>query len=550
VPVVVAVLVAIGMTWPLVLHLGTDTTRDLGDPLFDTWHVAWIGHALLHQPLHLFQANRFWPEHDSLAFTDVMIGYAPAGLVAEQGPGAALVVHNLLFLFAYSLAFLAAYLLASELGAGRLGGMVAGAAFAYAPWRLSHNGHLNILSTGGIPLALFLFARGYRRGSSRTILAGWLVATWQMTLGFTFGIPLTYFLLVLGAVVGTLWLQRGRPSLPRGVVVASVAGICLFALVTALQAQPYLRVGHDHPEAKRTATEVSFFSPPPKGFLAAPQESLLWGGPTANTRNSLRELTEENLFPGVTVLALALLGLAGSVYPGGLRLGLGAGVVAWGVLSLGIPTYPDANGFTPYRLLYNIAPGWDAMRTPGRLNTFTSLGLALLAGAGLALLLRSVRTVSILRRPSRRSAAALVTAGSLTGLVLLEGFGPIPHPRVPTVPSGQIGAPAPQLHLPSDDLTDLRYAYWSVAGFPKIANGGATFDPTSVVRLRQVTTTFPDANSVAYLRALGVRTVILHPDLAFGTPWQDAAQRPTEGLPLTREEKGGVVLYHLEPESA
>ena len=429
VPVVLAVLVAVGMTWPLVLNLGTDTTRDLGDPLFDTWHAAWIGHALLHQPLHLFQANRFWPEHDSLAFTDVMLGYAPAGLVAAQGLGAAVVVHNLLFLFAYSLAFLGAYLLAVELGAGRIGGLVAGAAFAYAPWRLSHDGHLNILSTGGIPLALFLFVRGYRRGSGRTILAGWLVATWQMTLGFTFGIPLTYFLLVLGAMAGFAWLRRGRPPLSRGVVRGSVAGICVFAVVTALQVQPYLRVGHDHPEAKRTVAQLAFYSPPPRAFLAAPQESFLWGGPTAHTRNSLHEPTEENLFPGVTVLALALLGLAGSVYPGRLRLGLGAGVVAWGVLSLGMPYYSGPGTLAPYRLLYDIAPGWNAMRTPGRMNTFTSLGIALLAGAGAALVLRSVRTLPILlHRPSRSQSATALVAGSLMGLVLTRGVRAHPTP--------------------------------------------------------------------------------------------------------------------------
>ena len=89
--------------------------------------------------------------------------------------------------------------------------------------------------------------------------------------------------------------------------------------------------------------------------------------------------------------------------------------------------------------------------------------------------------------------------------------------------------------------------YWSIAGFPKIANGSATFTPASITRLRQVTATFPNAGSVAYLRALGIRTVILHPNLASGTPWQNAAQRPTEGLPLTREKKGTVILYHLKP---
>ena len=55
------VVLAVVMTWPLVLHLGTDIGKDTGDPLLQTWQVAWIGHALLHSPLHLWQANTFWP---------------------------------------------------------------------------------------------------------------------------------------------------------------------------------------------------------------------------------------------------------------------------------------------------------------------------------------------------------------------------------------------------------------------------------------------------------------------------------------------------------
>ena len=51
----------------------------------------------------------------------------------------------------------------------------------------------------------------------------------------------------------------------------------------------------------------------------------------------------------------------------------------------------------PYRVLYDVLPGWDAIRTPGRLATFSSLALALLAAAGGEALLRAVR-----RRPLAR----------------------------------------------------------------------------------------------------------------------------------------------------
>src|SRR5262245_19539335 len=125
-----SVLVAIVMTWPLLIHLGDIVPRDIGDPLAEAWQPAWGGHALLHQPLDFFDSNRFWPIKDSLAFGDALIGFAPAGVIGS-GPEDAMVRYDLLFIFAYALAFFGAYLLARELGIGPAGAVVAGAAYAF-----------------------------------------------------------------------------------------------------------------------------------------------------------------------------------------------------------------------------------------------------------------------------------------------------------------------------------------------------------------------------------------------------------------------------------
>jgi hypothetical protein len=468
--------------------------------------------------------------------------------VFAHGPHAALIVHGVLVLFAFTLAFVGAYLLAHELGARWPGAIVAGAAFAYAPWRLSQVRHLNVLSSGGIALALFLLLRGYRRGNGRMVLAGWLVATWQMTLGFTLGVQFGYLLLVLGAIVAVIWLRRGRPRPPTGVVRASVAGVCVLALVLVFQARPYLRVVDTYPEAQRSSDIVAFFSPPARAFLTAPPESKVWGDITADRRETLRWPIEQVLFPGLTIVVLALLGLWSRVYPAGVRIGLATGVVVTAVLSLGLPHYPDGErGFTPYRLLYSFAPGWDGIRTPSRLNTLTSLGLALLAGAGLCLVLRAIRNVPAVRRTGREALAATAAGVLLVGLILLEGYGPIPHYRVPAAPPSLATAQAPLLNLPSDYFHDLEYMYWSTDGFPDMVNGSGAFEMNDLLSLRARVSGFPNEDSVEYLRNLGVRTVVLHPRLAQGTPWQGAETRPTAGLPVRTESRDGVVLYHLAP---
>lgn len=72
--ILTACLLAVAMTWPIAAHIGTQVPANLQDPLLQAWQVAWDGHALLHQPLHFFQANAFWPAPDSLAFSDALVG--------------------------------------------------------------------------------------------------------------------------------------------------------------------------------------------------------------------------------------------------------------------------------------------------------------------------------------------------------------------------------------------------------------------------------------------------------------------------------------------
>jgi hypothetical protein len=530
---------AIAMTWPLALHLARDIAKDLGDPLLQAWQVSWIGHALLEQPLDLWQANTFWPNADTLAFSDALVGYAPAGLVGQESPTAALVVYNLLFVAAYGVAFLGAYLLARELGVGRPGAVVAGVAFAYAPWKLAQNGHLHVLSSGGIPLALFLLLRGYRRRRGWLVLGGWLVAAWQMSLGFTLGLQFTYLLGVLGVIALVALALRVTPVPGRLVVAATVVGLLVFAIASVSMARPYLRVLDEHPEAKRTPAYVESFSPELRSFLSAPEQSWLWGDATHRARAPLPAPDEMSLFPGLTISVLALLGVLGPVFPRRLRIGLAVGVVVCAALSLGVRDVSGLDRYlTPYRLLFDFAPGWDGVRTPGRINTLTSLGLALLAGAGLCVLVRYLG-----ERSGARTAGLVAAFGVVA--ILLEGLGPLAHPRAPAPPAAVRLAEAPQLHLPAGFRDDLVYSYWSTAGFPETVNGAGGFDPDDYDRLRREIAGFPDARSVAALRELGVRSVLVHPERAGGTPWEGAATKPTAGLALTRELVDGVVLFQL-----
>jgi hypothetical protein len=540
---------AVVMHWPLVLNLSDDVPRDLGDPLAQAWQVAWGGHALAHQPLHFFQSNQFWPLDDTLAFSDALIGYAPAGLIGS-GPDAAVARYDLLFLFAYALAFLGAYLLARELGIGPAGAAVAGAAFAFAPFRLEQDGHLQVISSGGIPLCLALGVRGYRMRRPGWVIAAWLFATWEVSIGFTLGLPLAYLLAALGLVALVIWLRRGRPALERRLVVATALGAVIFAASAALIARPYVRVADEHPEAERPPALVAAYSGPPSVFLAAPEENLLWGDATEGIRDGFEAVAEKTLFPGLLILALAALGVGWSTLDRRLRIGLAVAAVAISVLALG---FRESGGLLwPYRVVYEVLPGWKGIRTPGRLVTFSSLALALLAGAGAQTLLSAACRRGLGRASQGGIAAVVVLA------LLVEGRG-LPfdptdgqaQPEVPAAPADVSSVPAPQLHLPARLADDnRRYLLWSTDGFPLIVNGRSSIQPTYTARLIRAMRDFPDRQSIARLRREGVRSVILHLDRVPSSPQSGAARRQIAGLGLTRRRLGSLLVYEIGSPSA
>ena len=53
---------AILHTWPLATAPGTLSRNDNGDFILHEWIMAWVSHQVITNPLHLFDANIFYPE--------------------------------------------------------------------------------------------------------------------------------------------------------------------------------------------------------------------------------------------------------------------------------------------------------------------------------------------------------------------------------------------------------------------------------------------------------------------------------------------------------
>ncbi|ROO52538.1 hypothetical protein EDC02_7469 [Micromonospora sp. Llam0] len=554
---VVALVVAVAMTWPTLRYPLYTIPQDTWDPTLQAWQMAWSGHILLTDPTQLWQANTFYPQSWSFAFSDTLLGYAPAGMIGD-GPVAAVLRYNIIFVLAHALAALGAYALIRQLGTGRTAAAVGAAGYAYAPWLLSQAGHLHIVSNGGIPLALAMLARGHgwslrygyrpQRRSVTWALAGWLTAAWQVSLGFGIGLPFIYILAVICLVslamylVRRTWFWPQRKPFGAVLLLTDLAGGALFTAVGVLLAIPYFRVAELHPNAARTMDDLAAYSPPLSGFFTAPAESLIWGDRHADARAALPWHPEMTLLPGFVLYALALAGLVLSIWTWRQRLLLLAGVLLTGILAMGSSFF---DGTYSYGLLFEYVPGWDGIRTPGRMMLWTTLLLAILAAGAVAAFVRRVDDIARQRVTERPGALLRLATLLPLLLVLVEGLNVTPHPEVPEQPQIMRVDDGPILVLPSSQNLDQHVMLWSTTRFQPVVNGGSGFTPDQLAEVREITRTFPDQSSIGYLRELGVRTVVLRRDQVPGTPWQTTVDLPVDGLGIDRVDIGDTVVYRL-----
>jgi hypothetical protein len=499
--------VALVMTWPTMRHPAATLPGDLYDPTVEAWWLAWVGHALVTAPLDVWQTNAFYPMPDTLAFGEPLLGYAPLAAIGAGIP-AAVLRYNAVYVLTFALASTGMYALARQAGAGRFGSAVAAFGFAYGPWRLAHSVHLNILSAGGIPLALAMLGRGHGwslagspgRGAIRPgwAVAGWLVAAWQLSLGFALGLPFAYLLFGIAVLTVRAW-WRGRAAPGRRLIVADLIGGLAFASTGLLVGRVYLRVVGDHPEAVRGPDDLNTFSPPWHGLVTASQQS--WYGRLLPPGEHLASI-EWALSPGWLLLLAGVSGVVTTVWRrrAARWLGIGAVVSAW--LSLGTTT--PFNGLLGYSLLYGL-PGFGSIRTPGRLCLYTSMLLALLAAGAVT---RATHAAGDWARglPFRR-VMVIGTAFALVGGLVLEGLPAVQHPRVPGPPTRLSALAQPLVVLPAGRPSDMPVMLWTTDGFPRVLNGASSFDPSFA--FRESLQEFPSPRTVAVLREIGVRTVVV-----------------------------------------
>ena len=559
------------MTNPLILNVA-GAVEDKQDALLNTWIIAWVGHTLVTEPLHLFDANIFYPYRNTLAFSETLLPQGLFALPFNLAFDNTILGYNLVLLFSFFLAAYAMYLFVFDLTRTRGAGIVAGIIFAFNPYNLSNLAQVQLLSLGWMPLAFFWLRRLLRSSTvnsqQSTVYLQLPIADFRLPFlfalcfslqalssfyyaflaGFAVALYVVWFFITQYAIRNTLRVPLFtvyRSLFPRLAISAIL--IALFVVPFFL---PYLQVQGEM-GFERKVVESEPFSASLKLYTEVSPQNFLYGNLLAPRPPIIvGNYPLDNLFPGVIAFALACVGIVVAkssekwfyflLLIFAFLLSLGPRLFITPSLGTDIPL--------PYRWLYDVFPLMRALRAPVRFDALVMLALAMLAGIGFSRITHHV---------SRFTHYAI----RITPFLLALEYLALPAANITPVPTGDAIpqyvhwlARQPQtvvLELPmiaSDPNAplDLTTQYLSTHHWQRTPDGYSGFNPPRRGEIAYEMQSFPGERAISLLQALNVQYVIVHSTrIADWDTRRDAIARAAD-LQLV-QQFGSDYIYSVAP---
>ena len=405
------------------------------------------------------------------------------------------------------------YLLVRTLTGSDIGSLVAGCIFAFCASRQAHLEHVNLLQFGWLPLALLCLHKAVDRGrtSDFVLFAFFTVCQALASVYLAWMMAFAYAIFIAVELV----FRRAAWKLDN---MARVGGALVLAAVVVIPVMwPYERMQQIY--AFQWPTDViGDLSAVPTDYLSVPPQNFLYAQILGQFAAS-NFPTEHILFPGFAALVLALIAIARrAVNVEVVRYSL-TGIVAF-VLSFGpfLRLGSQTGGIAlPYFYLLQFVPGFGVMRVPARFDFLLMLGLAVVAGFGVARL-----SAALLRWTD-----ALTRRSILVGVVVLTLLELLPRPQ--SIAPMSVGTAVPPVYswlrtqdpnavvaeIPAQGPTgyaSFGYEYMSTYHWHPLVNGASGFEPPASKPIANQLDAFPDATAVANLRSLRVRYLIAHLD--------------------------------------
>lgn len=323
------VLIALAWLWPLPAYFGTGLVPDLGDPLLNTWILAWNFRQFEGGPEGYWDANIFYPRTGALAYSEILLPLALLVYPVKLLTGNPVAAYNAALVLSFALAGWGAFLLAlwylrqappegktardptddgngdHRAAAAVASAWIAALALAFSPYRIDQLPHIQTLWVGWFPFLVYATERYLDRPR-----AVWLYLA--ALAGVALALTKTYFALFGGVLLILFAVQRGLPTFLRAIRAGKVplrhAAHAVVIAIVALAILGSVALGYRGAQEasgiERTGSLVSELSARPLDLFRGSHLLRFWG-PLLGAEH---EFGERKLFPGVATLLLALAG--------------------------------------------------------------------------------------------------------------------------------------------------------------------------------------------------------------------------------------------------
>ncbi|HSW88315.1 MAG TPA: hypothetical protein VLG12_04080 [Candidatus Saccharimonadales bacterium] len=530
---------AIYITYPLIFHMGEWRTAQ-GDELVIAWIQNWAIHGLTSENIFsLFDANLYYPFHNSFAYSDIFITSSFFSLIPLLLVKQPIIVINFtlisaLIFLGFSIYVLCFYLTKS-FGASLLGGLLV----VCSPAMLDKIGKLQILAIAWVPFSMLFFLIWIKKQKTRYLAVSLVCFVLQTYNSFVPG----YFIVFSYVIILAYFFILNKKQIMALITWKNVFLFLVSFVLLIPIAIPYFQVSSEF-HYVRDIRETIHFALQPEDLLYPGNTTRLHDMvlriPFITQKSSIGEVKPGYLGCIFTVLAVfalwfrakyfkknnvylnlfCIIALIGLVLSFGPALHINRHTIHWPFL---IPL--------PYGILYYLVPGFRGIRDSERWEMLFILCIAI----AISLVMQQVlKRVSLSKRIIIYLLLFLGIIGEFNFPMHLEKV-----PQVNQFPKVYAWlATTPKdtkiIIMPIYNWNKFQYTgqemwreYYSTIEFRKMVNGYSGFSPPPWQTLvEDQYKNFPENNTIATLKNLGINYIIVDKD-AYNLLYKDKQKNST-----------------------
>lgn len=516
-------LAAIYITYPLIFHLG-DRVTGFGDELVIAWIQNWVIHAIATHPFSVFEANLYYPYHNSLAFSDTFFVSSFFSMLPRLIIGEPISVINWTLITSLIFLGFSVYLLCFYLTRNSGLSLFAGMLVIFSPAVLDYSVHLQVLSIWCVPIAILFFLHFIKTSKSRFLAISLLFFVLQV-----FNSILPGYFILFAYVILFFWNMSAHKKNTLKLFSRNTGLLFLLAfsfLIPIVVA--YYSVSYEFQYVRDLRDAVHFAFQP---------EDFLYPGNRTKLQNVLLAAIPTNQYsqngefkPGYLGVVFSLLVIFASIYvlkgfkkhsiaiKSFFSISLLGFIVSLGpVLHLGRQTIHEPFLIPlPYALFYYILPGFQGLRNSGRWNMLFILAIVVV----IALVLNNVLAKYSMKK--QLVIYGILFLGVLAELNPLTLF-PITQKKdfpkeyswIATTPSDTkiIELPIYNWNMNPYTQHEIWREYYGTVHFRRTVNGYTGFSPPPWQKMvTNIDLNFPSDITIRELKQLGIDYVIIHTD--------------------------------------